>query len=100
MHIQQSQPIDAKEDYEKALEDFGLYAGDDFRAVYGWYRLWVRSGFVALPYSGGVAEQPDWVIHDFNVFTLIEGYLKLMEQRSTNETSNTELMEEGVYFDD
>lgn len=61
--------------------------------VYKWslslYDIWVQSNYVAWPFEGGSANQPAWVIHDFNVFGLIDQWIAfdrptLDESRRTN----------------
>lgn len=41
------------------------------------YDIWVQSNFISWPYQGGSANQPAWVIHDFNIFSLVDEWLSI-----------------------
>ena len=52
---------------EKGLKDWDPRGGEQ---SFAWYRRYVESGFVALPYPGGWANQPVWWIDDVDMFDL------------------------------
>ena len=49
--------------------------GYERMTVYGWYKRYVKSNYIALPFEGAWADQPVWLDHDFRICSLMDAYI-------------------------